>query len=531
MRDETTRLALPAAGDATERPVSIAIVAMGGQGGGVLTEWIVLLAEKHGWVAQSTSVPGVAQRTGATIYYVEMMPPLDGRKPILSLMPTPGDVDVVIASEFMEAGRSILRGIVTPERTTLIASNHRSFAIGEKIAAGNGIADKDAVVAAIGIAAKKEIIFDMDALAVKNGSIISAAMFGALAGADVLPFGLDSYLDVIRAGGKGADASVRTFEAALQRAQDQRTQDQRAQDNSEPVAPPAPSDRKARPSLPAASDGGLAPLLARLQDELPQAAVTMGYAGLRKVVDFQDVAYGAEYLDILRSLHDIDRGCGGAEREYLFTSTAAKYLANAMTYDDVIRVADLKTRSSRRARIENELRLAQDQVLQTTEFMHPRMEEVMGMLPAGFARWLAARPRLVGWLDHRVNKGRRVRTYSLPWFLGLYIVGGLRGMRRRSLRHAVETAHRDEWLKAATAAVGTNYQLGVEILQCRRLIKGYSDTHTRGLSKFDKVISAIKLIETRADAADWARRLREAALKDGPGQELEGTIKTVKTFA
>ncbi len=490
MRDETARLALPAAGDATERPVSIAIVAMGGQGGGVLTEWIVLLAEKHGWVAQSTSVPGVAQRTGATIYYVEMMPPLDGRKPILSLMPTPGDVDVVIASEFMEAGRSILRGIVTPERTTLIASNHRSFAIGEKIAAGNGIADKDAVVAAIGIAAKKEIIFDMDALAAKNGSIISAAMFGALAGADVLPFSLDSYLDVIRAGGKGADASVRTFEAALQRAQDQR-----AQDNSEPVAPPASSDRKARPSLPAASDGGLAP------------------------------------LDILRSLHNIDRGCGGAERDYLFTSTAAKYLANAMTYDDVIRVADLKTRSSRRARIENELQLAPDQVLQTTEFMHPRMEEVMGMLPAGFARWLAARPRLVGWLDHRVNKGRRVRTYSLPWFLGLYIMGGLRGMRRRSLRHAVETAHRDEWLKAATAAVGTNYQLGVEILQCRRLIKGYSDTHTRGLSKFDKVMSAIKLVEKREDAADWARRLREAALKDGPGQELEGTIKTVKTFA
>ena len=136
MRDETVQLALPAAGDATERPISIAIVAMGGQGGGVLTDWIVQLAENHGWVAQSTSVPGVAQRTGATIYYIEAMPPLDGRKPILSLMPTPGDVDVVMAAEFMEAGRSILRGLVTPDRTTLIASNHRTFAIGEKIAPG-----------------------------------------------------------------------------------------------------------------------------------------------------------------------------------------------------------------------------------------------------------------------------------------------------------------------------------------------------------------------------------------------------------
>jgi indolepyruvate ferredoxin oxidoreductase beta subunit len=519
MSDETVRLALPAAGEATERPVSIAIVAMGGQGGGVLTEWIVLLAENHGWVAQSTSVPGVAQRTGATIYYVEMMLPLEGRKPILSLMPTPGDVDVVMASEFMEAGRSILRGIVTPERTTLIASNHRSFAIGEKIAAGNGIADNNAVTAAIGVTAKKEIIFDMDALAVKNGSVISAAMFGALAGAGVLPFSRESYLDVIRAGGKGAEASIRTFDAAAQR----------AHDNSVPTPPP--SESKASPSLPAISDSRLAPLLARLRNELPQAATSLGYAGLRKVVDFQDVAYGAEYLDILRYLHDIDGNCGGAERAYLFTSTAAKYLANAMTYDDVIRVADLKTRAGRRARIESELQLAQDQVLQTTEFMHPRMEEVMGMMPAGFARWLVARPRLAGWLDRRVNKGRRVRTYSLPWFLGLYIVGGLRGMRRRSQRHAVEMAHRDAWLKAATDAVGMNYQLGVEILQCRRLIKGYSDTHTRGLSKFDKVMSAIKLIEKRQDAADWARRLRQAALKDGPGQELEGAIETVKSFA
>jgi indolepyruvate ferredoxin oxidoreductase, beta subunit len=82
------------------------------------------------------------------------------------------------------------------------------------------------------------------------------------------------------------------------------------------------------------------------------------------------------------------------------------------------------------------------------------MEEVMGMLPAGLGRWVGAQPRLLGWLDRRVNKGRRVRTYSLPWFLALYVVGG---MRRRSLRHAVETAHRDEWLKAATDAVSSNY--------------------------------------------------------------------------
>src|SRR5215467_5519592 len=89
---------------AADKPIGVAVLAMGGQGGGVLADWIVALAEAEGWVAQSTSVPGVAQRTGATIYYIEMLQARDGISPILSLMPTPGDVDVVIAAELMEAG-------------------------------------------------------------------------------------------------------------------------------------------------------------------------------------------------------------------------------------------------------------------------------------------------------------------------------------------------------------------------------------------------------------------------------------------
>src|SRR6516164_8225659 len=155
----------------TERPICVAVLAMGGQGGGVLSDWIVELAESQGWHAQSTSVPGVAQRTGATIYYVEMLPPRDGVAPILSLMPTPGDVDVVIAAEMMEAGRSILRGLVTPDKTVLIASTHRSFAVSEKEAPGDGTGDPLAVVDAADFAAKRTIAFDMEALATKSGSV------------------------------------------------------------------------------------------------------------------------------------------------------------------------------------------------------------------------------------------------------------------------------------------------------------------------------------------------------------------------
>ena len=163
----------------TERPIYVAVLAMGGQGGGVLADWIVELAELQGWHAQSTSVPGVAQRTGATLYYVEMLPPKGGRAPILSLMPAPGEVDIVLAAELIEAGRSILRGLVTPDRTTLIASTHRLYSAAEKEKPGDATVDPNVIVEAAGVAARRVIAFDMVTLATKNNSMISACRSGA----------------------------------------------------------------------------------------------------------------------------------------------------------------------------------------------------------------------------------------------------------------------------------------------------------------------------------------------------------------
>jgi indolepyruvate ferredoxin oxidoreductase beta subunit len=118
------------------RPITLLIAALGGEGGGVLTDWIVTAASQAGLPVQSTSIPGVAQRTGATTYYIEIVPvpwrELGGKRPVLALAPGVGDVDVVIASELMEAGRAIAAGFVTPDRTLLIASTARSYLVTEK---------------------------------------------------------------------------------------------------------------------------------------------------------------------------------------------------------------------------------------------------------------------------------------------------------------------------------------------------------------------------------------------------------------
>src|SRR5579864_2345972 len=136
------------------KAITVAILAMGGEGGGVLADWIVDLAEHSGYQAQATSVPGVAQRTGSTIYYLEIFPRTAGKEPVLALMPVPGELDIVIASELMEAGRAIQRSLVTPDRTTLIASTNRVYSMTEKTAMGDGRIQSGPLIEACSVAAR-----------------------------------------------------------------------------------------------------------------------------------------------------------------------------------------------------------------------------------------------------------------------------------------------------------------------------------------------------------------------------------------
>ncbi|MGX8010362.1 indolepyruvate oxidoreductase subunit beta family protein [Mesorhizobium sp. ORM8.1] len=520
MLDHNSALRPKAGAHDDERVIKLAVLAVGGQGGGVLADWITDVAERSGYIAQSTSVAGVAQRTGATIYYIEMARDT-GRLPVFALSPSQGDVDILIAAELMEAGRAIIRGFVTPERTTLITSSHRIAAVSEKIEPGDGRASSEKVHATAQAAAKRFIAFDMEKIAADNGTMISASLLGALAGSDALPFARENYEQAVGAGGRGVKASLAAFAAAYDR-----TRGIAAAPSGETVATePAAPETRPKVSGPETLLKGWQGLAARVAS-LPEPLRDMAERGLKKVVDYQDIAYGGDYLERLDKAVELD----SSERGYALSIAAAKHLANAMCYDDMIRVADLKTRSTRDRRVRKEVGVKQGSVLQVTEYFHPRIEEFCGTLPAGLGSYIENRPKLAAFLDRRINRGRHIRTDSFTGFAMLWLIGGLRRWRRRLLRHRVEVEHLERWYQLALGHAREDYALATEILNCRRLIKGYSDTHVRAQSKFDRVLSALPMLKGRDDAADWIRRLREAALKDEKGDMLDGALKTVATL-
>ncbi len=374
------------------------------------------------------------------------------------------------------------------------------------------------MIAGAEIASRRFIAFDMEKMAIDAGSMISASLFGALAGSGALPFERDSFEAAIKASGRGVDASLRAFAAGFEAAAKGTVETPKSGRIKQPAAN--------TPAGPKALVDQWNSLEARAAS-LPGPVREMALTGLRAVVDFQDLDYGKEYLDRLDTVLAHDDAAKGHE----LTLEAAKYIAKAMAYDDVFRVADLKTRGSRFARVRSEIGPAKGAQMKLTEFMHPRAEEIVGMMPSGLGRRLSASEGSMRLIDRLFNKGRRLRTDRLLPFAQLYVLGGLRKYRRGTLRHSIEKAHMENWLDLALSYRKVDYALGVESLRNRRLVKGYSDTHTRGLSKFDRVMDGVALLAGRDDAAHWCRLLREAALADEKGEQLEGALKTVRSFA
>jgi indolepyruvate ferredoxin oxidoreductase beta subunit len=493
-------------------PFKLAIAALGGQGGAVLTSWLVEIAEANAYLVQTTSVPGVAQRTGATLYYLEFFARADlrpdGREPVMALMPAAGDVDCVVAAELAEAGRSMARGLVTPERTTLIASSHRELTIGEKSAMGRAAATGSELIDIARGEAKRFILFDMAAMAAKHESVISAVLLGAIAGSSVLPFRKDAFQAAIRQGGLAVATNLAAFEDAYNTAA-----------AGTVVKPEAASAAKLSTEIPTrAPTPALEALLARLR-RLPDSIQPVALAGVRRLIDYQDPAYAALYIARVERVVRLETAHAAASHDWSLSEATARSLALWMSFEDTIRVADLKTRASRTAGVRSEVRAAPGQLIHVTEFMKPRVAEILGTFPAG----LGLRLERSAWASNllaRFTGGRRVRSSTISGFLLLRALARLKRWRRGTLRYKMENARIERWLTHIEESSAHNHPLAVEVARAQRLVKGYGETHERGWRNFSRLMDELAGLQDRADGAAVLARLQQAALADEEGSAL-----------
>ncbi len=534
------------------RPLTLAILALGGEGGGVLADWIVAVAEHAGFYAQNTSVAGVAQRTGATVYYVEMFPPtasgLDSNgsapvraEPIMSIFPTPGEVDVVITSELMECGRAIQRGFATAERTTLITSTNRVYSIDEKMAVGDGRVDDNELLAAAERSAKHLIAADFATIAEDAGSVISASLFGALAGSGALPFTREQFEAEIQAFAKGAESSLaafaRGFDAALaRRALAASAGDGGAPDDgalpitgwsgtSRSVEATKAAEEQRRSEIaatdPAALVGPALRGLAERTRSMPAQARSMILHGLVRTAVYQDLDYAERYLARVARFVAIEPDPGGSAR---LTAEAARHIALWMCYQDTIHVALQKTRRARLERVRREAKAKPDQLLEVREYLHPRIDEITDTLPTALGAWLRSSPtfqRVVGTITDR---GMVLNTSSIVGYTVLTTMARCRPLRPRSLRFGREQEAIERWLDRALG-VADEPEFAREIIECQQVLKGYGSTWAHGSDSFEKLMGAADTLVGSGEAAPMLAELRSAALADESGSALDAKLE------
>ncbi|OGL00532.1 MAG: hypothetical protein A3I14_13710 [Candidatus Rokubacteria bacterium RIFCSPLOWO2_02_FULL_73_56] len=452
------------------RLLSVLIPAVGGQGGGVLLDWIVDAALVDGYPVHGTSIPGVAQRTGSTSYYVELFTAREAGEeaaPTFSLYPVPGALDVLLAAEFLEVGRSIELGFPSPARTTIVASTHRLYSIHEKIPTGNGIYPIADLQAAARAFARTLYAFDALALAREHGTEANAVLLGALAGSGALPVRPEAFRAAIERKGVQVEANLRGFDAGL--AVTARLRE--GAGAGTPAPPPA-----AAPAAVITDDA-----LARTVAELPEALRPTLGQGVARLLDYQDPAYARRYLERLRPF------AAGGDTE--LTATLARWLAVLMTYEDAVRVAQLKTRAGRFERIRRETGAERGEIV-VTDYLKPDLDEILGVLPdrlvAPLARWAERR-----WPHARPALAQHVRTTTVSGYLRVWLLTLLKPLRPISLRARLEHARIDRWLAAVERCARWDRALALEVARAAQLVKGYGDVRRRMAAHFERLLAGV----------------------------------------
>jgi indolepyruvate ferredoxin oxidoreductase, beta subunit len=396
-------------------PLALLISALGGQGGGVLTNWIGHAARTQGLTVQATSTPGVSQRTGGTTYYLELAPPSepDAMPPVLSLTPLPGRVDVMVCAELLEAARMLERGMITPTRTTVIASTHRVFTTLEKMHAADGRFDSARIVDALRTLARHTVLIDMEAVRARHGAAISAVLFGALAGSGALPLPRDACEGAIRAAGKGVDVSLAAFSDAYHQATRAGTE--------------VLGGDQADAGYPAA-DTALPGVLVDRIATLPVGVGEFARLGALRAIAYQDLGYAQRYLGRIERIVRAEALACATGTAYEVAREAARHLALWMCYEDVIRVASLKGRASRLARIRGEVQARNGDVVRVYDLFNPSIHEIAAILPHAIGAWLERRAPATGRQGHRA-KGVTLQASSVFGAIALRSAAALRPLR------------------------------------------------------------------------------------------------------
>jgi len=450
------------------KTLSILITALGGEGGGTLMNWILECARSQKLFVQGTSVPGVAQRTGSTSYYIEICDKnFDNEKePILSLYPKPGRVDIVIASELLEAARVLERGYINPDSTTLITSSSRIYTNLEKSHLADGRFSQEKILNTCKKMSKNFICLDLNTMAVDHSTIVSATMFGALAGSGVLPWKKTICENIFQDNIFGKN-SLSGFNFAYEQVKanskyiiTSKINKQLKEDNSIKI----------------------------IDDSISNEFSNIINIGKERCIDYQNKKYSEVYIERVKKILSV---INKEDPKVLsIAENIVRRLALWMTYEDIPRVAQLKIKPDRFKKIKKEINIKSNQILLIQDIFKPGLNEIAAMLPNNIGRWFIKNKKIMIRFP-LIGKGMKINSLSISGFILLKFLSSFRYIRPISLRYKEEQKNIDIWIDNLVLSLNKSLSFTEGLADMPQILKGYGDTWDRGLKKYNKINDAL----------------------------------------
>jgi len=511
--------------------IKIMVPAVGGQGGGVLTEWLVQAFFLENYDVQGISLPGLSQRGGSTVYYLEAHPRPESpdKQIIFAQFPVPGEVDIIISQEFLELGRALQLGYGS-DRTTIVTSTHRIYSTLEKMPIGSGIYSDENLRKIATAFSSKLIELNALQLAKDNGMddlAVNAILFGALAASGRLPLSKASFISSVEKVGVAVKTNLRGFDVGWSFVSSKKYAESGKKAVVWETFVKTRADR-----LEEYEREVYLGKVSRIETEFPSQLREIIAESLYRLIDYQDEVYADTYIDDVKEIYGLDESVKGNLK---LTEHFARNLALLMSYEDGIRVAELKIKSERFKRIKEEMRLRDDQVFKVVDYLKPDAEELYGLLPniviAPFVRIIESPIFKKIWRRKKpITFAQTPTTTSFSGYLRLWMMTKIKFMRPHSYRFKKERALMRKYKESTIYYSGLDYKLGSLIARSGSMVKGYGKVRRRTIKAFyrfiDNIVFPLSEFErNKRKNYDITIEVAEEALKLISGESVEGIDK------
>jgi len=486
--------------------LKILIPAVGGQGGGVLTEWLVQAFLNSDFEVQSISLPGLSQRGGSTVYYLEAYKTdsHNGNKPLIfSQYPLPGDVDIILCQEFLELGRILEQGYGS-DKTTIISSTHRIYSTLEKLPISSGIYS-DEKLQSIAMEFSSKFI-GLNALDIaKNNKMddlsINAILFGALCASNSIPLTQVDLKKSIDQVGIAVKNNLRAFQIGYDY-----VENNSLINNDEKVFELAKfvDDKKNSTNLKFREN--FIRIVENIDNNFPDNLKIYLVEAVHRLIDYQNPKYALNYLDTVNKVVTIEKSS-----DFAISENFTKNLALLMSYEDGIRVAELKIKSLRFSKIKEDMQIKDNQIFDVIDYLKPDAYEIYGLLPNIIVSPLIKiinNTQLKNLKrDHKdITFAQKPKTTSFLGFLRLFLLTKIKFLRPYSHRFANEHKVINKYIESTIEYTKKNYDLGALVAKSGSLIKGYGDVRRRTVDVFcryiDNIIWPISMNLTKDEQKD-----------------------------